>query len=198
MPIYGRWYNYCFYISKPPTAVHLDSSKSQPKSGAFTFAEVCVAIVVCVIFAAAAFATNQRLLIALKNQKETTAATMMLQERMEAFRGFSYTNLSDPTYVSTNVAQVATTSEVPLSNLSEIITVSGYMDTSGNIANGSSKNAWTRDSTHPTGNQTNTYATLATDFNLIQVNIQLTWTSKDGRSRTRSLSTIVGKGNIGF
>ena len=40
-----------------------------------------VAIAVCVIFGGAAFATNQRLLLALKAQRETTAATMMLQER---------------------------------------------------------------------------------------------------------------------
>jgi type II secretory pathway pseudopilin PulG len=177
--------------------VHLDSSQSQFKTSAFTFAEVCVAIVVCVIFAAAAFATNQRLLVALKNQKETAAASMMLQERIEKFRGFSYSNLADPTYVSTNVIQVPTTSEAPLSNLSEQITISGYMDNTGALAGGNSQNAWTRNSTYPTGNQTSSYATLATDFSLIQVSIVLTWTSKDGRSRTRSLTSVFGKGNLG-
>ncbi len=61
----------------------------------FSFAEVCIAIVVCVIFGAATFQTNQRLLVALKSQKETTAASMMLQERMEKFRGFSYSNIAE-------------------------------------------------------------------------------------------------------
>src|SRR4029077_20831986 len=110
------------------------------QENAFTFAEVVVAMVVAVLFAAAAFATNQRLLLALKNQKETTAAAMMLQERMESFRGFSYTNLADPTYVSTNVVQNAPTSEAPLSNLSETITISSYMDNNGVPADGTAKN----------------------------------------------------------
>jgi type II secretory pathway pseudopilin PulG len=177
--------------------MHLDSRNPQSQENAFTFAEVVVAMVVAVLFAAAAFATNQRLLLALKNQKETTAAAMMLQERMESFRGFSYTNLADPAYVSTNVVQNATTSEAPLSNLSETITISGYMDNNGVSADGLSKTVWVRDSTHPTGNQYPTYTTLATDFSLIRIDIEVAWTSKDGRGRHRNLSTVVGKGNIG-
>src|SRR6266567_3141333 len=56
----------------------------------FTLAEVMIASAVCVLFGLAAFTTNERLLVALKTQKETTAANMMLQERMETFRSFSY------------------------------------------------------------------------------------------------------------
>ena len=109
--------------------MQLSTAKGQ-KSGGFSFAELCVAIVVCVIFGAAAFTTNQRLLIALKNQKETTAATMMLQERLEKMRSFSYSNVADKDYVKTNIVQSATTSEAPLGNLTEYITVSGYLTTS--------------------------------------------------------------------
>jgi type II secretory pathway pseudopilin PulG len=168
---------------------------------AFTLAEVLVAVAVAVIFGVAAFATNERLLVALKNQKETTAASMMLQERMEKFRGFSYSNIADSTYVSTNVVQVKTTSEAPLGNLSETITVSGYMNTGGGLRNyptdGTHANQWARNSSYPTGNQTDTNTSLATDNDLLKVDILLSWTSANGRTRTRDLAAVFGKGNIG-
>jgi len=160
-----------------------------------------VAIAVCVLFAAAAFQTNQRLLVALKSQKEATAASMMVQERMEKFRGLSYSNIGDKSYVNTNVIQVKTTSEAVLGNLSETITVSGYMNTGGGIGNypsdGSRANQWVRNSTYPSGNQTDTNTSLATDNDLLKVDILLTWTSANGRTRTRDLASVFGKGNIG-
>jgi len=166
----------------------------------FTLAEVMIASAVCVLFGMAAFATNERLLVALKTQKETTAANMMLQERMETFRSFSYSNVADPTYVNTNVVQKATTSEAPLGKLTEQITVSGYLTTAGGTgypSDASTPNQWTRNSTYPTGHQIYSNASLATNYNLLQVDVLLTWTSANGRIRTRDLSAIFGKGNIG-
>ena len=167
----------------------------------FSLAEVAVAMVICVVFGAAAFTTNQRLLLALKNQKETTAATMMLQERMEKLRSFSYSNVADKTYVSTNVVQTTTTSEAPLGGLTEYITVSGYLTTAGATVNyptdGTHANQWKRDQGHPTGQEQDQNATLATDNDLLKVDILLTWTSTDGRTRTREVAGIFGKGNIG-
>src|ERR1700758_1216684 len=69
----------------------------------FTLAEVLIAIVVCVIFAVAAYATNERLLLSLKAQRETTAASMMLQERMEKFRANAYTQIADKDFVKNNI-----------------------------------------------------------------------------------------------
>ena len=174
----------------------------------FTLAEVLIALAVTALFGLASFATNERLLVALKTQKETTAATMMLQERMEAFRSLLYSNIgsstqsgtTNPPTTAADIVANATTSEGQLgglANLTETITVSGYMDTSGTVANGSSKNVWVRDSGHPTGNQTSTYSTLATGFDLLKVDIQVTWTTNGGRSRTRTFSSIFGKGNRG-
>jgi len=159
-----------------------------------------IASAVCVLFGLAAFTTNERLLVALKTQKETTAANMMLQERIETFRSFSYSSVADPTYVNTNVVQKATTSEAPLGKLAEQITVSGYLTTAGGTgypSDGSTPNQWTRNSAHPTGNQTSSNASLATNYNLLRVDVLLTWTSANGRIRTRDLSAIFGKGNIG-
>jgi Tfp pilus assembly protein PilE len=171
--------------------------KSRSELG-FTFAEVVVAIVIAVIFGAAAFATNNRLLIALKDQKEETAATMMLQERMEKFRSFAYSSTADPTYVSTNLVQNATTSEGPLGSLTEYVTVSGYLATSGYTpAPSSDYNQWSRDSSHPTGQTLHSISTLATNYDLLKVDVVITWTGSNSRTHTRELTTIVGKGNIG-
>ena len=172
------------------TAKHL-------KTNGFSFAEVCVAIVVCVLFGAAAFTTNQRLLIALRAQKETTAASMMLQERMEKFRSFSYSNAADKTYVLTNVVQNSTTSEAPLGNLSETITVTGYTAASGYTPASGDYNQWVRNAAHPTGQEQHHNDNLAANYDLIQVDVSITWTSAGGRGRTRDLSAIFGKGNIG-
>jgi hypothetical protein len=169
-------------------------------TNAFTFAEVTVAMGIAVLFGVAAFATNQRLLVALKSQREATAATMMLQERMEKFRGFTYSNVADSTYVSTNILGTTTTSEAALPNLTETITVSGYMDAAGATPTASPtppQNSWTRNAAHPTGTPIASSSTLASSYDLLKVKINLQWTSTDGRARTRELASIFGKGNIG-
>jgi len=187
--------------------------KTQRSSeSAFTLAEVLIAAAVCVLFGAAAFATNQRLLIALKSQKETTAASMMLQERMEAFRAIAYSSVAsnqsggsqNPTAV--DILQTPSISEAALGNLTETITVSGYLLASGKTGS-THTNQWVRNSQYPTGNGTDTYPNdascppntpgLACDYDLVTVDILLKWTGPDARPRIRDLSAIFGKGNIG-
>lgn len=177
---------------------------NKQSQSAFTFSELCIAIAVVTIFGLAAYATNQRLLIALRSQRETTAASMMLQERMEAFRALSYSNVADPTYIQTNIVQKATTSEVELGGvtgtLTETITVSGYLTTTGGTGypnDGSTPNQWVRNSTYQTGHQNSSNSSLATSYDLIQVDIKLSWTSANNRTRQRELSAVLGKGNIG-
>ena len=192
------------------------SSASPSSRAGFTLAEVLIAIVVTVIFGLAAFETNARLMIALKTQRETTAANMMLQERMEALRSLSYTGLSStssspsaspspspPTYAADIVANT-TVSEPQLGggingSLTETVTISGYMDTSGNCPPTiSAQNQWIRNSTSPTGAlQSPSSSTLASNYDLLQVDIQLSWTSANGRTRKREMTAVFGKGNKG-
>jgi len=165
----------------------------------FTFAEVVVAIAICVVFGVAAFSTNQRLLLALRAQRESTAATLLLQERMEKFRGFTYSNVADPSYVTSNVLSTTTTSEAVLPNMTETITVSGYMDTAGATPTPNPtppQNVWTRTAT-ATATPASPNSVLASSYDLIKVKINVAWTSADGRSRTRELASLFGKGNIG-
>jgi hypothetical protein len=181
------------------------------KTEGFTLAEALIALAVCVLFGVAVFATNQRLLLALKAQRETTAASMMLQERMEAFRGIYFANLAATTASGTtspitmtagDIVGTVTTSETQLgSSLTETVKVSGYWTSTGGQgypSDGSIANTWTRSGGSTTATlSVPSNSTLASNYDLIQVDVTLTWTSANGRQRTRELSSVFGKGNIG-
>jgi prepilin-type N-terminal cleavage/methylation domain-containing protein len=177
------------------------SLRRPPITSGFTLAEVLLAVAVVALFGLASFATNERLLVGLKSQREATAATMMLQERMEAFRALSYSNIADKTYVKTNIVGVATTSESQLPSLTETITVSGYQaavsPTPAPSATPSDNyNQWIRNSAHANGQEQNHDDNLAAQFDLLTVDVSISWTSSNGRTRTRDLNAIFGKGNI--
>jgi type II secretory pathway pseudopilin PulG len=156
----------------------------------FTFTELCIAMVVCLLFGAAVFATNSRLLLALKTQKESTAATMVLQQRMESLRAASYSQVADKDYLKNTIFSSSTGSDDPLGNLNEQVAVGVYGDTSITPI------MLLRDPQHQTP-QTLSNNDNLTNYNLLQVDLLLQWTSSNGRLRTRQLSAIFGKGNIG-
>ncbi len=159
-------------------------------SGGFTFTELCVTIVVAVLFGAGAFATNSRLLYALRTQKESTAATMVLQQRMESLRALSFTNVATKDYLKNNIFNAATGSEGPLKNLNEQVSVGVY----GNTA--VAPIMLLRNAQHQTSPQELSNNDTLTNYNLLQVDLLLQWTSENGRLRTRQLSAVFGKGNI--
>lgn len=183
----------------------------RPSAG-FTLVEVLIAIGVCVIFAVAAFATNERLVVALKSQKETTAATAVLQWRMEQFRATPFSCINGnssicqpPTgtaadYVKNYVLGVRTATDAnsntvdpfaPLGSITEQFTINQYPAPSPSptptVISWSASNGATYVSQN---------ANLSSQ-NLLKVDILETWTSAGGRQRQRQLSTIVGIGNVG-
>jgi Tfp pilus assembly protein PilE len=165
----------------------------------FTFAEVSVALLLAALFAAAVFASNQRLLLSLKGQKETTAATMAMQWRMEMFRASGFTNIANNDWVKTNILNVRTTTAAggtvidpfgALGSISEQFTIGVYPP------DGSTPTVMSWDAAHPTGQYSTTNGNLA-NASLLKVDVVETWTSADGRSRTRQISTICGMANTG-
>jgi len=157
---------------------------------AFTFPELCVAIAVSVLFGLAVFGTNSRLLVALKTQKESTAATMVLQQRMESLRACSFTQVATEDNLKT-IFSTPTGSEGPLGLLSEQVAVGVY---------GSPAVApiiLLRNPQNQSDPQELSTNSNLTNYNLLQVDLLLQWTSANGRTRTRQLSAIFGKGNIG-
>ena len=147
-------------------------------------------MVVVLLFGAAVFATNSRLLLALKTQKESTAATMVLQQRMESLRAASYSQIADKDYLKNSIFSSSTGSEEPLGSLNEQVAVGVYGDTSVTPI------MLLRNPQHETPQILSNNDNL-TNYNLLQVDLLLQWTSANGRTRTRQLSAVFGKGNIG-
>jgi prepilin-type N-terminal cleavage/methylation domain-containing protein len=183
--------------------MHLYSAKRTIQKG-FTLAEVLVAVGVVAMFGMAAFATNSRLLIALKNQKETTAATMAMQWRMEMFRATAFSSIAtagtSSDSVKTNILTVRTATDsnnntidpfAPLGSLTEQFTINQYPAPSPSPT--PTVMTWSASS----GAQYVSQNTNLASATLLKVDVLETWTSANGRQRQRQLSTIVGIGNIG-
>ena len=161
----------------------------------FTLAEVLVTVAICLFFGLAAFETNQRLLFVLKSQKETTAAIMVLQQRKEALRALAFTEIATTATLKDTI-KVPTGSEAPLGNLNEKVTVS--LDTSdASYANPSPTPTVLLRNPQHTDPQIVTQNNNLSSYDLLRVDILLTWTSANGRQRSRQSSELFGHGNIG-
>ena len=176
-----------------PTCPSL-SAKTGRRAG-FTLAEVLVTVSVCALFGLAAFQTNQRLLLALRSQKETTAAIMVLQERKESLRSMAFTDIATADKLG-NVIRTATGSENPLSNLTEKVTVSVDPNDAAYSSPSPTPTVLQRDSQHANPQKVSENVNLP-NFDLLRVDILLTWTSANGRVRSRQSSELFGHGNIG-
>src|SRR4029079_6048192 len=115
-------------------------------------------------------------------------------------------NIANPNFVTNNILTYiapaanptappppggvyATFSEPPLGELRETVTVSGYTTTAGGAGyptDGSQTHQWVRDTTgsgipvKQAGNPN-----LTANYNIIKVDILITWKSTNGRTRTR-------------
>jgi len=169
----------------------MEDCRGKRRSCGFSLPELCVAIAVAVVFGLAVFATNSRLLIALKTQKETAAATMVLQQRMEALRACSFTQIATKDYLKTNIFNSSTGSEGPLGSLKEQVAVGVY----GNTA--VTPIMLQRNQQHQNPPQELSTNDNLANYNLLQVDLLLQWAGANGHTRTRQLSAVFGKGNIG-
>jgi prepilin-type N-terminal cleavage/methylation domain-containing protein len=194
--------------------------KKKQLNAAFTLVEVLIAIAVVVLSGAAAFYTNQRLLMALRSQKETTAATMALQWRMEKFfRGATFSNLSQEAYLKNQVLNVRTATLedgsifdpfAPLKAVTEQITVGPYWG--GDPALPSPTPSPVPANLSPTVVLWNSANSNGLDVSvnpnlgpppplggngptLLKVDILLTWSGPDNRPRSRQLSSVFGIGS---
>jgi type II secretory pathway pseudopilin PulG len=187
-------------------------SRCRVLGGGFTLAEVLVAIGVCVLFAVASYATNERLLVALKAQKETTAATTVLQWRMEQFRSTPFSCINGNSsicqppsgtatdYVKNYILAVRTATDgngntvdpfAPLGSITEQFTINQYPAPSPSPT--PTVMSWSASSGASYISQN---ANLSSQT-LLKVDILESWVSVDSRQRQRQLSTIVGIGNVG-
>ena len=191
------------------------ASSTRPRPKGFTLAEVALAMGVVALFGLATFATNQRLLLALKSQKETTAASLAMQWRMEMFRGIAFSDIADKDYVKTNILTVRNPLDgsgnpildqygnaidpfAALGTITEQLTIGG-IDANGQLRSTNTVLSW--DKLHPTGQEISVDANLLSEVTsgavkMMKVDVLETWISAGGRQRQRQLSTIVTIGNI--
>ncbi len=162
----------------------------QHRSGGFSIVEICIAILIATVFGAAAFGTNSQILMGLRSQKETTAATLALQQRMESFRATAFSNIADRDYVKDNILKVPTGSEAPLAKLTEVFTIGVYPP------DGSISTVIRRTPSKPNGENVSENKNLA-NARLLRVDITESWTGANGRDRTRQITSLFGIGNIG-
>ncbi len=174
-----------------------EGRRQRHRQHGFTLAETLVGLAVVALFGAAAFATSSRLLLTLKGEKESTVATTALQERKESLRGTAFNSIANANYIQTNIFTNPTGSEGPLGSLSETVTVDAYPTPTG------SPTVLLRNSTYPScqivsSNSNLSYLPPTTSNTQLRVDVVLTWTSANGRTRTRQFSEIFSfPGNIG-
>jgi hypothetical protein len=182
------------------------------RSKGFTLAEVALAMGVVALFGLATFATNQRLLLALKSQKETTAASLAMQWRMEMFRASAFGDIANKDWVKTNILTLRNPVDgsgnpildqynnpidpfAALGSITEQMTIGVYP------ADGSTNTVLSWDKLHPSGQEISVNANLLSEVTsgavkMMKVDVLETWRSAGGRQRQRQLSTIVTIGNI--
>jgi Tfp pilus assembly protein PilV len=155
----------------------------------FTIAEAVIATAVVMLGMAAAMVLNTAHLRLVKSSRQSNAATLSLQERVEQMRIGNWLNITDPAYLSNTVLASAPKSAAPLDRFSETITVSAFPDETA-----SQKLIVKR---HADG----TRATLVSGAGLssqrlAKVELQTDWYGSDGRVRTRAVDTVISNGGI--
>ena len=165
------------------------SSSPHPSNEGFTLAETIVAAGVALIGMAAAMSLNSAHLRLVKSGRQTNAATLVLQERVEQMRLADWRKLTDAEYLSDTLLANSTQSAAPLGNITERVVISAYPDPT--VAK---KLIVERDAS---GDR----VTLVDGEGLFtqrlaRVEFQVGWTGSDGRQRTRATTTMISNGGI--
>lgn len=138
------------------------------------------------IFLAKLFEMNARNIQVLKSGKESFAATVVLEERLEELRRGKWADITSPAYLQTILATPASSSN-QLPSLAEQISVSAYpAATPPATANTASRSA------AGAVNVVSSNAALANQ-SLVRADLRVTWSGTPaGRGHTREISTIIG------
>ncbi len=158
-------------------------------AGGFTIAEATLATAVVGMGFLAVFNTNAYQLKLVKKTRETNAASLALQERVETMRISNWRQMTNASYVAGTLMLSPTQSSGPLSGLEESITVSAYPDPSVcETLKVLRKASGTR--TTPSGG-----AGLS-DQRIARVDLSVSWLGSNGQTFQRSSSTLISNSGI--
>ena len=167
---------------------------SRSRNAGFTLAETMVGAAVAVIGMAAVAVLNQAHLRYVQSARQSNAATLALQERVEQMRLADWRKITDPAYLKDTLYATATKSSGPLSRFTEEVQVEAYEPVI--------------DAEHPTPQKlivqrqvNGSRVTLMSGANLAtqrlaKVDLKINWIGSDGRSRVRATTTLISNGGI--
>lgn len=169
-------------------------TSSRSRNAGFTLAETLVGASVAVIGMAAVAVLNQAHLRYVQSARQSNAATLALQERVEQMRLADWRKITDPTYLKDTLYATATVSSSPLARFTEEVQVAAYEPVI--------------DAEHPAPQKlivqrlvNGSRVTLMSGSGLAtqrlaKVDLKIAWTGTDGRSRTRATTTLISNGGI--
>jgi Tfp pilus assembly protein PilV len=169
--------------------------------GGFSIAETAVATLVIALFLGSMFALNSACLGLVRSSKDSAAAMLSNQERVEQMRSCNWSEVTDnaywtdsnnASYYLSNIMNTATQTGAALANASEVVRV-----TENGFLQGASA-AYFQVTRTPSGvsvTAQNNPVTLVT-ARMLKVDITLNWTALGGRQRTRSSTTIIARGGL--
>ena len=152
-----------------------------------TILEAVFAGAIIALFMGGLFEMNGHNLQMLKSGKESFAATLILEERLEQLRSGTWVEITSPTYLQDVLTKPAR-SAAQLSSVAEQIVVSDYPAASPPL----SSNAVTRSSSGATVVVSSNTTLFKQD--LVRADIRVTWSgTPGGRTRVRDISTVIAE-----
>ena len=150
-----------------------------------TILEAVFAGAIMALFMGGLFELNGRNMQMLKSGKESFAATVILEERLEQLRSGKWSDITSPAYLQTILATPARSAD-QLSSVAEQIVISDYPAASpAAVANTVARS--------PSGSVSiiSSNAALAKE-DLVRADVRITWKgTPGGRTRVRDISTVI-------
>jgi type II secretory pathway pseudopilin PulG len=167
---------------------HRRSRKHHANAG-FTLVETTIATAVALFGMAAAMSLNQGHLRLVKSARQSNAATLCLQERVEQMRLADWRKLTDADYLKNTVLATRARSGAPLDQAWETITITAYPDPAAAqqliVERRSGGERVTRVNGEGLSSQP-----------LAEVEFQVGWLGPDQRPRVRASTTMISNGGI--
>jgi hypothetical protein len=159
-----------------------------------TIIEVVLAGAIVALFLGSLFVLNSTGIGIVKAHRETAAANLCLQDRLEQARAANWSEITDPTWIKNQIFQAAPPASSLLRNLEEQITISAYPPPVPAVA-------VTAVRRRPDGQvdilSQMPAATLG-PLQTVRLDFRNTWVSaQNSRTRIRETSTVLALGGIG-
>lgn len=152
-------------------------------------AEVLIALAIGTMALAGAFLLDSHQMLLVKSTRESGAASMSLEERVEQLRIATWRQITDPEYLTKTYFKTVPRSIAPLDEYTEKVSVTAWPDEAAAAPLVVEK-------------RKNAAATVITDGaglsnqRLAKVTVHIAWSGSNDRERTRELASIISNGGI--